>query len=99
MQVVGCSEPWCSWGVSKVGRVAQRIDPTKGYLYSEFDTSLFSLTVIPILGWFKLLPTFGGCVVTAHVRGQPTGLLKLMSGMAARSIRKDYAALKALLEG
>jgi hypothetical protein len=34
-------------------------------LYSEFDTSIFSLTVIPILGWFKLLPTFGGCVVTA----------------------------------
>jgi hypothetical protein len=55
----------CSWGVSKVGRVAQRIDASKGYLYSEFDTSIFSLTVIPILGWFKLLPTFGGCVVTA----------------------------------
>ena len=52
-----------SWGVSKVGRVAQHI--TKDYLYSEFDTSIFSLTVIPILGWFKLLPTFGGCVVTA----------------------------------
>jgi hypothetical protein len=34
-------------------------------LYSEFDTSNFSLTVIPILGWFKLLPTFGGCVITA----------------------------------
>ncbi len=55
----------CSWGVSKIGRVAQRIDPESGYLYSEFDTSIFSLTVIPILGWFKLLPTFGGCVVTA----------------------------------
>lgn len=55
----------CSWGVSKVGRVAQRIDPKKKYIYSEFDTSIFSLTVIPILGWFKLLPTFGGCVVTA----------------------------------
>ncbi len=55
----------CSWGVSKIGRVAQRIDPKNGYLYSEFDTSIFSLTVIPILGWFKLLPTFGGCVVTA----------------------------------
>lgn len=55
----------CSWGVSKIGRVAQRIDPKSGYLYSEFDTSIFSLTVIPILGWFKLLPTFGGCVVTA----------------------------------
>lgn len=55
----------CSWGASKVGRIAQRIDPTAKYIYSEFDTSLFSLTVIPILGWFKLLPTFGGCVVTA----------------------------------
>mmetsp|Transcript_37619 Transcript_37619/g.82387 ORF Transcript_37619/g.82387 Transcript_37619/m.82387 type:complete len:343 (+) Transcript_37619:105-1133(+) len=55
----------CSWGVSKIGRVAQRIDPVSKYLYSEFDTSIFSLTVIPILGWFKLLPTFGGCVITA----------------------------------
>lgn len=45
--------------------MAQRIDPESGYLYSEFDTSIFSLTVIPILGWFKLLPTFDGCVVTA----------------------------------
>lgn len=55
----------CSWGASKVGRVAQQIDAANGMLYSEFDTSIFSLTVIPILGWFKLLPTFGGCVVTA----------------------------------
>jgi hypothetical protein len=55
----------CYWGVSKVGWVAaQCIDPTKGYLYSEFDNSIFSLTVIPILGWFKLMPMFGGCVVT-----------------------------------
>lgn len=53
----------CSWGASKIGRVAQTI--TESHLYSEFDTSLFSLTVIPIVGWFKLLPTFGGCVVTA----------------------------------
>jgi hypothetical protein len=65
----------CSWGASKIGRVAQTIRRSNSdetakqegqyYLYSEFDTSLFSLTVIPILGWFKLLPTFGGCVVTA----------------------------------
>jgi len=60
----------CSWGISKIGRVAQTIrpsakDPNQYYLYSEFDTSIFSLTVIPILGWFKLLPTFGGCVITA----------------------------------
>lgn len=55
----------CSWGASKVGRIAQYVDSKSNYLYSTFDTSLFSLTVIPILGWFKLLPTFGGCVVTA----------------------------------
>jgi hypothetical protein len=55
----------CSWGISKVGRIAQHVDANRKYLYSTFDTTLFSLTVIPILGWFKLLPTFGGCVVTA----------------------------------
>ena len=49
----------CSWGVSKIGRVAQTIDAATGRLYSEFDTNLLSLTVIPILGWF------GGCVITA----------------------------------
>lgn len=54
----------CSWGVSKIGRVAQRINATEGVLSSEFDTALFSLTTVPILGWGKLLPTFGGCVVT-----------------------------------
>ena len=36
-----------------------------GHLHSEFDSSMFSLTVMPILGWFKLLTTFGGCVVAA----------------------------------
>ena len=66
-----------SWGASKVGRVAQYINSslaclgydsvargTEGLLYSEFDTSLLSMTVIPILGWWKLLLTIGGCVVT-----------------------------------
>lgn len=61
----------CSFGISKIGRVAHQIQvqpPSSdepSYLYSEFDTSIFSLTVIPILGWFKLLPTFGGTVITA----------------------------------
>ena len=55
----------CSWGISKIGRVAQLIDSSKGYLYSEFDTNLLSLTSIPVLGFWKLLPTFGGCVITA----------------------------------
>jgi len=53
-----------SWGISKVGRVAQIIDADKQVFVSEFDTSIFSMTVLPLLGWFKLLPTFGGTVVT-----------------------------------
>jgi hypothetical protein len=54
-----------SWGISKVGRVSQYINSTEGRIYSEFDTSLLSLTTIPIIGFWKLLPTFGGCVITA----------------------------------
>jgi uncharacterized membrane protein len=38
------------------------------------------------------------CRVTARVRGQPTGMLKLFSGMVKKSVRKDYDALKSLLE-
>jgi uncharacterized membrane protein len=38
------------------------------------------------------------CRVTAHIRGQPTGLLKLFSGMVKKSVRKDYLQLKAVLE-
>jgi uncharacterized membrane protein len=40
----------------------------------------------------------GRCRVTAHVRGQPTGILKLFSAMVKKSIRKDYAVLKSKLE-
>ena len=47
-----------------MGRVAQKIDLEAGVMESYFDTILFALTVIPIVGWFKLLPTFGGRVVS-----------------------------------
>lgn len=53
-----------SWGASTVGRISQRLDFKNEVMESEFDTILFGLTVIPIVGWFKLLPTFGGRVVT-----------------------------------
>lgn len=38
------------------------------------------------------------CRVTAHIRGQPTGIIKLMSGMVRGSVRKDYLKLKSMLE-
>lgn len=55
----------CSFGISKIGRVAQTIRSDEGMLYSEFDTNLLSLTALPVVGFWKLLPTFGGCVITA----------------------------------
>ena len=53
-----------SFGLSTVGKVGQYLDFNKGVMISTFDTTIFGLTTIPILGWFKLLPTFGGRVIT-----------------------------------
>ena len=53
-----------SFGLSTIGRIAQKIDFEKKEFISTFDTIIFGLTTIPILGWFKLLPTFGGRVIT-----------------------------------
>ncbi len=53
-----------SFGISTVGRVGQHLDLKKGKIVSTFDTTIFGLTTIPIIGWFKLLPTFGGRVIT-----------------------------------
>ena len=55
-------------------------------------------STFPIQVTRSVEPTEAGCLVTAHVRGQPTGLLKLFSGMVPRSVRKDYDRLKELLE-
>jgi hypothetical protein len=53
-----------SWGISRYGRVEQRVDAAAGVLTSSFTTLLFGLTVIPLIGWGKLLPSFGGRVVS-----------------------------------
>ena len=54
----------CSFGLSTIGTIAQNIDFNKKEFISTFDTIIFGLTTIPILGWFKLFPTFGGRVTT-----------------------------------
>ncbi len=53
-----------SFGISTIGRIVQKIDFDKKEFISTFDTTIFGLTTIPVLGWFKLLPTFGGRVIT-----------------------------------
>ncbi len=53
-----------SFGLSTIGRIAQNLNFEKREFISTFDTTIFALTTIPILGWFKLLPTFGGRVIT-----------------------------------
>lgn len=54
----------CSFGISTIGRIFQKIDFDNNEFISTFDTTIFGLTTIPIFGWFKILPTFGGRVVT-----------------------------------
>ena len=54
----------CSFGLSTIGKVSQKINFSKREFISTFDTTIFGLTTIPIFGWFKLLPTFGGRVIT-----------------------------------
>ena len=54
----------CSFGLSTIGRVSQKINFAEREFISSFDTTIFGLTTIPIFGWFKLLPTFGGRVIT-----------------------------------
>jgi len=56
-------------------------------------------STFPIQVTRSVEPDGDGCSVTAHIRGQPTGLLKLFSGMVPMGVRKDYSKLKALLEG
>jgi len=82
----------CSWGASTVGRVSQRIDFERGQLESEFDTTLFGLTVLPIIGWFKLLPTFGGRVVTLATD------LEFVAPGEAGNPRSDAPELRMVLE-
>ncbi len=53
-----------SFGISTIGRIVQKIDFEKKEFISTFDTTIFGLTTIPVLGWFKLFPTFGGRVIT-----------------------------------
>jgi hypothetical protein len=46
---------------------------------SSFDTTIFGLTVIPLVGWFKLLPTFGGRVVSLadKLTLDPDGVIRM----------------------
>ena len=62
------------------------IKSNESLFISEFDTSLFSLTVVPVFGWGKLLPTFGGRVVTV------SKVTSLIDGML--SLEVDYTTSK-----
>lgn len=53
-----------SFGLSTIGKISQTIDFKNKEFLSTFDTIIFGLTTIPIIGWFKLFPTFGGSVTT-----------------------------------
>ncbi|TFJ83003.1 hypothetical protein NSK_005692 [Nannochloropsis salina CCMP1776] len=78
----------CSWGASQIGRVAQTIDLQAQTLLSSFDTVLFPLTTIPLIGWFKLLPTFGGRVLSL------ADGLTVSESAQGTALRLEYAVAK-----
>lgn len=77
-----------SFGISRYGRVEQRIDSSAGELTSSFTTLLFGLTVLPLIGWGKLLPTFGGRVVSVARLLPPAGAADV-AGARGREVRME----------
>jgi len=57
-----------------------------------------TVSTFPIQVTRSVEPRAEGCRVSAHIRGQPTGIMAWFSWMVRRSVAKDYAALKRLLE-
>ncbi len=53
-----------SFGLSTIGKISQKIDFKNKEFLSTFDTIIFGITTIPLIGFFKIFPTFGGSVIT-----------------------------------
>ena len=103
----------CRWTSDQTGVVGATYVQEAKFMGKKIDTH-FRVTAVepgrsisiestvstfPIQVTRSVEPTGEGqCRVTAHIRGQPTGLLKLFSSMVKKSVAKDYAKLKALME-
>ena len=79
-----------SWGTSTVGGITQTLDFEAGLLESTFDTVIFGLTVIPIVGWFKLLPTFGGRVLTEGTGRQSANAYRVLENFRKHSRKQKF---------
>lgn len=102
----------CEWTSPERGVVGATYVQEARFMGKQIDTHFKVTDVVPArsisiestVSTFPLQITRSveeldeGCRVTAHIRGQPTGVLKLFSGMVKKSVAKDYAALKRLLE-
>lgn len=102
----------CRWTSAVPGQVGSTYVQHARFMGRRIDTH-FEVTAVepgrsisiastqstfPIQVTRRVEPRGDGCRVTAHIRGQPKGILKLFSGLVARSVAQDYARLKALLE-
>ncbi len=102
----------CEWTSKTRGEVGSTYVQQAKFLGKRIDTH-FAVTAVdpgrsihiestvstfPIQVTRTVEPKGEGCVVTARIQGQPTGLMSLLSGLVKRSVAKDYRALKVLLE-
>jgi carbon monoxide dehydrogenase subunit G len=102
----------CEWTSDTRGEVGSTYVQQARFMGKRIDTH-FTVTALdpgrsiriestvstfPIQVTRSVEPDGDGCLVSARIEGQPTGLMSLFSGMVKRSVAKDYRALKALLE-
>lgn len=101
----------CSWTSDDPGAVGSTYAQSARFMGREIETrfvvterSARSISIestkstFPIQVTRSVEQTASGARVVAHVRGQPTGLMKLFSPLVKKSVQKDYKKLKALLE-
>lgn len=103
----------CEWTSPTRGEVGATYKQQAQFLGKRIDTHFKVVAFVPnrsisiesTISTFPLQITRSveaagdeACEVTAHIRGQPTGWMKLFSKMVKKSVTKDYARLKDLLE-
>ncbi|CEL92765.1 unnamed protein product [Vitrella brassicaformis CCMP3155] len=93
-----------SWGFSEIAQVGQTLlfpeaNSTDGRLRSDFNIKVLPSTVVPLVGWWKLLPTFGGnvrSIANASISGDANQHLDLTVDLTKVKASEDLPLMPLL---
>ena len=104
----------CEWTSAKTHTVGATYVQQASFLGRRIDTHFevtayepgHSISIASTVSTFPIqvtrtvvpIPDGRGSKITAHIRGQPRGILKLFSYMVKKSVQRDYRVLKTMLE-